>query len=154
MSDPAREQLGPSSIRLVFLEVWIHGRRFPESQDRWDGNWLDVIVHCAKDGASVWAKGAILDVLSVARFRDALDNVYRTLTGEAVLESYEPNLKVHVQSRGRAGHLDVRVEITPNALVQGHWFEFEADQSYLPPLIDQLSAVLQAFPVRGINTTI
>jgi|KBSMisStaDraftv2_1062788.scaffolds.fasta_scaffold61834_3 hypothetical protein len=48
MSEPTREQLGPPSIRLAFLEIWIHGRRFPEAQDRWDRNWLDVVVHCPK----------------------------------------------------------------------------------------------------------
>jgi len=66
-----------------------------------------------------------------------------------VPESYEPNLRVQVRSTDSAGHLCVCVEITPDPLAQRHWFEFEADQSYLPPLTDQLDSVLEMFPLRG-----
>ncbi len=45
--------------------------------------------------------------------------------------------------------LRVRVELTPDPLVQRHWFEFAIDQSYLPGTIRQIDAVLAAFPVRG-----
>ena len=71
-------------------------------------------------------------------------------SGEAVLDSLEPNVRVHVRSSDSAGHLRVHVEITPDHLLQGHWFEFEADQSYLPPVLDQLEAMLKMFPVRGV----
>ena len=151
MSHPTPEQLGPPSLRLAFLQIWVHGRQFPDSMDRWDGNWLNVVVHCGKDGASVWAQGAILDTVSLSRFREDLDRIYRILAGEAVLESHEPNVKAHVKASDNAGHLRIRVELTPDHLVQGHWFEFEADQTYLPPLIDQLDTVLKTFPVRGIE---
>jgi len=79
MSQPTPEQLGPPSLRLEFLEVWIQGRRFPDSQDHWDRSWLNVVVRYANHGASVWTKGAILQTVGVARFRDDLDRVYRTL---------------------------------------------------------------------------
>jgi hypothetical protein len=150
MSHPTPEQLGPPSVRLAFIQIWVYGRQFPDAQDKWDGNWLNVTVHCGKDGGSVWAQGAILDAVALSRFKDELDRIHQTLTGVAVLESHEPNVKARVESSDRAGHLRVRVEITPDNLSQGHWFEFEADQSYLPPLIDQLDSVLRAFPVRGI----
>ena len=150
MSHPTPEQLGPPSVRLAFIQIWVHGRQFPDAQDRWDGNWLNVVVHCGKDGASVWAQGAFLDSVALSRFKDDLHRIYRTLAGVAVLESDEPNVKARVESSDSAGHLRVRIEITPDHLSQGHWFEFEADQSYLPPLIEQLDSVLKAFPVRGI----
>jgi len=150
MSIPTPEQLGPPSVRLAFIQIWVYARQFPDAHDRWDGNWLNVVVHCGKDGASVWAQGAILDTVAFSHFKDDLDRIYRTLAGFAVLESPEPNVKVRVESSDSAGHLRVRVEITPDNLSQGHWFEFEVDQSYLPPLIEQLDSVLKAFPVRGI----
>jgi hypothetical protein len=43
------------------------------------------------------------------------------------------------------------VEVTPDHLAQGHWFEFETDQSYLPAAVAQLESVLLAFPVRGTS---
>ena len=151
MSYPTPEQLGPPSLRLGFLQIWVHSRQFPNAQDRWDGNWLNVAVHCGNNGASVWANGAILDTLALSRFRDGIDRIHRTLGGEAVLESDEPNVRVHVQSSDNTGHLRIRVEITADNLLQGHWFEFEADQSYLPPLINQLDTILKTFPIRGIE---
>ena len=151
MGHPTPEQLGPPSLRLAFLQIWVHGRQFPDAMDRSDGNWLNVVAHCGGDGASVWATGAILDTVALSRFRDDLDRIYRTLVGEAVLESDEPNIKAHVKSSDKAGHLRIRIELTPDHLLQGHWFEFEADQTYLPPLIDQLDTILKTFPVRGIE---
>ena len=50
-----------------------------------------------------------------------------------------------------AGHLAVRAEITPDHLAQGHWFEFEIDQSYLPTTVAQLESALTEFPVKGIR---
>ena len=31
---------------------WVHGWQFPEAQDLWDGNWLNVTAHCGQSGAS------------------------------------------------------------------------------------------------------
>jgi hypothetical protein len=151
MSHPSPEQLGPSSVRLNAFQLWVHGRQFPEAQDQWDGNWLNVTAHCGQAGASVWATGAILDTVGLLRFRDELERLHKTLSGEAVLESHEPNVRVRVTSSDGAGHLQVRVEITPEHLAQSHWFEFEIDQSYLPATVAQLESVLIEFPVKGIN---
>ncbi len=102
-------------------------------------------------GGSVWATGAILDTVGLLRFRDELERLYQTLSGEAVLESHEPNVRVRVGPSDGAGHLDVRAEITPDLLAQGHWFEFAIDQSYLPATIAQLESVMTEFPMKGIN---
>ena len=145
------EQLGPQSVRLQAFQLWVHGREFPEAQDRWDGNWLNVTAHCGQGGASVWATGAILDSIDLVRFRDALERLHQTLSGEAVLESHEPNVRVRVTPTDGAGHLRVRAELTPDHLAQGHWFEFEIDQSDVPATVAQLESVLVAFPVRDID---
>jgi hypothetical protein len=99
----------------------------------------------------VWASGAILDTIGLLRFRDELQRLHQTLSGEAVLESHEPNVAVRVTTADGAGHLRVRVDVTPDHITQAHWFEFEIDQSYLPAAVAQLESVLAAFPVRGIS---
>ncbi len=152
MNHPSPEQLGPPSVRLKAFQLWVHSRQFPEAQDQWDGNWLNVTVHCGESGASVWATGAILDSIGLVRFRNDLERLHHSLSGEAVLESHEPNVRVRVAARDGAGHLHVRAEITPDHLAQGHWFEFEIDQSYLPATVAQLESVLVAFPVRGMTS--
>jgi hypothetical protein len=151
MSHRSPEQLGPPSVRLKAFQLWVHGRQFPEARNQWDGNWLNVTVHCGQSGASVWCTGAILDSIGLVRFRDELERLHHTLSGEAVLESQEPNVRVRVASSDGAGHLHVRAEITPDHPAQGHWFEFEIDQSYLAATVEQLESVLLKFPVKVIN---
>jgi hypothetical protein len=90
-------------------------------------------------------------LVGLLRFRDELERLYKTLSGEDVLELHEPNVVVRVTAGDRAGHLRVRTDITPDHLAQGHWFEFEIDQGYLPATIADLELVLVAFPVRGMN---
>ena len=70
------------------------------------------------------------------------------------LTSPEPNLHVRVGPPGRHGRVRLRVEITPDPAVQGHWFETEIDQGQLPPAILQLERVLERFPVRGLPVAI
>lgn len=149
MAFPSLERSGPPSVQLGAFQLWVHGRQFPEAQDEWDGNWLIVTARCGQAGASVWATGAMLDSVGLQRFRDGLEQLHRTLSGDVVLESLEPNIKVHVAASDGAGHLTVRAEITPDHLSQGHWFEFEADQSYIPAVVAQLDSVLMQFPVKS-----
>jgi hypothetical protein len=151
MGHPSPEQLGPPSLRLSAFQLWVHGWQFPEARDKWDGNWLNVTVHCGQAGASVWAAGAILDTIGLLRFRDGLERLHQTLSGQAVLESHEANVAVRVTAVDRAGHVRVRADITSDHLTQGHWFEFEIDQSYLPAAVAELELILVAFPVRGLN---
>ena len=151
MSHAAVEQLGPPSFRLAAFQLWVHGRQFPAAHDRWDGNWLNVTAHCGQAGASVWATGPILDTTGLLRFRNQLERLHQTLSGEAVLESHEPNVVVRVAAADGLGHVRVRVEVSPDQLAQGHWFEFEIDQSYLPTTVAQLESALTEFPVKGIR---
>lgn len=151
MNHATVEQLGPPSVRLAAFHLWVHGCQFPDAQDKWDGNWLNVTAHCGQAGGSVWATGAILDTTGLLRFRDELERLHQTLSGEAVLESHEPNVVVRVAATDGAGHLRMRVEVTPDHLAQGHWFEFEIDQSYIAATVAQLEAVLVTFPIRDMN---
>ena len=36
------DHLGEPDIKLAGLQIWVHGRQFPDSDDYWDGNWLYV----------------------------------------------------------------------------------------------------------------
>lgn len=134
LRDSSGKNLGPPSIQLGSLQVWVFGRQFPDAHDRWDGNWLNVAVHCGGDGASVWTSGSILDTVSFSEFRTGLRRIYETLAGDAVLESVEPEIRVQVSVSDSLGHHRVRVEINriTSENGHGHWFEFGVDQTYLP----------------------
>lgn len=83
-----------------------------------------------------------------ARFRDELIRFHRTLSGEASLSGYEPNLKVKLTADVQ-GHVFGDIEITPDDLTQGHHFEIGFDQSYLPALIASCDALIERYPVIG-----
>ena len=94
------DKLGYPDIEIGGLRVWIHGREFPDSEDVWDGNWLRATAECSAEGARVTTSGAILHLLSFKRWADAVDALYESLNGRAVLEPIEPNLSVSLAGDG------------------------------------------------------
>jgi hypothetical protein len=148
MNDRRFEELGEPDIQFSELQVWIHDRQFPECDDYWDGNWLRVIAHYGAEGADVWTAGPIVHLGDLVRWLQALEELNRNLTGQADLISLEPELSVKI-SVDILGQLLIEVEITPNHMSQKHWFQSEADQSYLPPLITGCRRILKNFPLRG-----
>jgi hypothetical protein len=142
------ENLGAPDIKLNGLQIWIHGRQFPNDEDYWDGNWLNVTAHCGYHGADVWTSGAILHVPDIARWLDSLEWMNKSLSGEADLVSLEPELVVELKMDS-LGKISMRVEITPDHITQEHNFQFEIDQSYLVGLIESCRRVIAKYPIRG-----
>ena len=136
------------TIELGALQIWVHGYQFPEATDAWDGNWLRVTARCSVPGATVEVTGAILDTVSFQRFQGELARVYQTLDGVATLESHEPNLTVVVQAHRSTGHLEARVDITPDHMYQEHSFLIGADQTHLPTVMRGCAEVLRRYPIR------
>lgn len=141
--------LGEPDLKVAGFQLWVHGRQFPEAEDYYDGNWLRVTAHCGASDASVWAQGAILMVTDIAGFGDGCAAILRGEMKSAVLDPCEPELRVSLEASDSLGHIRARVEITPDHLRQSHRFEFEVDQSYLPGIIKQCSAITQEYLVRG-----
>ena len=92
-------KLGPPQIRLAGLQIWVHSRQFPESDDYWDGNWINVTAHCGAKGADVWTSGSIIHLPEIKRWADACEKMHATLSGEANLECMEPWLLVELRMR-------------------------------------------------------
>jgi hypothetical protein len=70
--------LGLPGIALAGLQIWVQGRQFPDAQDYWDGNWLDVTVHCGGEGASVWVSGSIIHLSELLDWRDQTKQMRQT----------------------------------------------------------------------------
>jgi hypothetical protein len=153
MRSAARAPSQTPAIELGDFRLVVHRRQFPDAQDRWDGNWLDVTAQCAQAGAIVAAAGPLLETGDLARFRRELAALTATGDGEAVLRGEEPNVVVRVTAPRGLGELHVRVEVTPQPQAQGHWFACVVDPSYAFETIRQLDAVLALFPLRGQRTT-
>jgi hypothetical protein len=118
------------------------------ADDYWDGNWLQVTVHCGAPGASVWVTGPIVHVPEIAHFLRGVEVIHASLQGEATLPCMEPELAVTLTAEGR-GHITMVVAMTPDHLSQAHRFTFTLDQSYLPPVIDNCRTILRQYPVKG-----
>lgn len=135
-----------TALEAVSIEVL--GRQFPEAMDWSDGNWLTSPIHIDV-GRFRADLPAMLRVDELARFRAGLEEISQTLAGEAVLESMEGWLRLTVRcsSRGSLQVVGTAVDL-PGA---GNELRFEIggmDQSFLPELIAQLSAMERALPLR------
>jgi hypothetical protein len=142
------EPLEAPDLHIAGLRLWVHGRQFPMADDYWDGNWLQVTVHCGAPGARVWVTGPILHVSEIAHFLRGVEAIYASLQGEATLPCMEPELGVTLTAEGR-GHITMVVAITPDHLSQAHRFTFTLDQSYLPPVMDYCRTLLRQYPIKG-----
>ena len=142
------ENLGVPDITLDSLQIWVHGRRFPNEEDYWDGNWLNVTAHCGTHGADVWTSGAILHIPDIARWLVALEEINKTLSGEANLVSLEPELCVELSMK-ELGQISMWVGFSPDHMTQEHKFQFEIDQSYLLGLIESCRKVMAKYPIKG-----
>ncbi len=144
----ALDDFGEPALKVAGFQLWIHGRQFPKSDHCYDGNWLRVTAHCGASGASVWAQGAIVMVTDIAGFGKQCDEMHRGNATCASLDPLEPELCISLQATDGLGHILAQVEITPDDLSQSHRMEFGIDQSYLPNIMKQCSAIVQDYPVR------
>jgi hypothetical protein len=147
-SEEFNENLGEPDIKLNGLQIWIHGRQYPNEPDYWDGNWLSVTAHCGSKGADVWTSGDILHVPDLVRWLAALKVMNETMSGAADLVSLEPELSVELKMSG-LGQIQMKVEISPEHTTQQHSFQFGLDQSYLEGLIADLRSLLAKYPIKG-----
>jgi len=131
-----------------YLTLAIHGRKRLESEDYWDGNFL----WCTAEVTAGTFRGSVSNVIrneDLIRFLDGLEVLYQRLDGEAMLDTLENWLDLRVIGVGH-GQIEVRGALC-DAPVGGNQLEFRLaiDQTYLPPLIGQILAAVEAFPIVG-----
>jgi len=135
-------------LKLGGFSLWVYGRQFPDANDYWDGNWLNVRARAEAFGALVEARGAFVHTPELADFAKQLETLHATLVGEAVLQCMEPNLQIAIRGDS-IGHMELRVRITPDHMSQSHDFKFDLDQTYLSPFLNGFKSVLLRWPVRA-----
>jgi hypothetical protein len=131
-------------LSFLGFSLWILGRPFPDAQDAFDREGLTVVACCTASGALVTTEPFVLQDRNLLRWLEDLEPVYTRLEGKALLDPYEPYLRVEIAARS-LGHMQMRVNITPEPLAQSHEFLFEFDQTLLPSLLGQLRTSLAAF---------
>jgi hypothetical protein len=139
------------NLKLAGLSLWVLGRQFPEAQDFWDGNWLNVQARVQAAGASVEARGAFVRTTEIAKFVEELEVLNANLVGEAALRCLEPTLRIVIRGDAR-GHATAQVMITPDHMTQSHEFRFDFDQTYFGLLLDGCRNVLSNWPIRSATS--
>ena len=147
MNNSDTQKLGEPDLKMLGFKLWIHGRQFPESDDFWDGNWLNITAYCGESGANVLINGPYVSLNEIAQWKSICNLLYQELTGEEELRFIEPNLNFQIRLNHGKGYL--RIFITPDQLNQSHWFEFEVDQSHLYHFISDCNSILKKFPING-----
>lgn len=94
-------------------------------------------------------EGVTSDYLSrnaLTLFGTQLEALYKTLRGEAFLETLEGNFNVELRGDGQ-GHVTVQFDVMDNTARLK--FGAHIDQTFLPELINQVRKVLTAFPYES-----
>ncbi len=73
--DKYREKLGEPDIELAGLRIWVHGRQFPDNEDYWDANWLNITA-CGAQGATVRVSGNIIQLPEIAHLLTGAKALY------------------------------------------------------------------------------
>ena len=147
MTSPSDEP----DLQVGGFSLWVHGREFPDMDDYWDSNWLNVTARMEASGARVETEGPILRIDDLHGFAKDLATLNQTLKGSVELKPLEPNLCLSLQGNG-LGQIAVELSITPDHLDQDHVFRFGLDQTYLGPLITSCEAIIEKYPVRGLDS--
>lgn len=131
-----------------YLTLTVHRRNIPGSTDYWDGNFL----WCTAEIVAGAFRGSLSNVLrneDLARFLTRVEDLYRRLDGEALLDTLEGWLDLRLIGDGR-GHVEAHGQLFDDS-VHGNRLEFRLffDQTRLPPIMGQLRAALEQFPVVG-----
>ncbi len=130
------------------MQIWTHSRRYPESQNFWDVNWLNTTFLCQARGASVWVSGDILHNTEIADWLNVLENLNGTLSDEAILRTMENYVNVKILPR-TFQRVSIGVNISPERTSQQHYFEYWESQNYLNDIIASCRKVLTKFPIKG-----
>ncbi len=150
MTTNVLRELGEPNLPLAGLRLWARAREFPESTDRWDGNWLQTIALCVYPGGEVVVEGPFLRTDELQNFADQCAKRHSTLVGDARLDCMEPGLRVVLKGNSQ-GQIAVEIALTPNHLTQRHEFRDQIDQSYLPGIVGSCRDILRRFPIVGVD---
>lgn len=136
-----------------FLLVEVMARSYPQSLDYDDGNWLTTQIS-VQAGAFAGSYHASLRCEEFARFLSSLRLVEASFGTDipayaAEFDTMEGQLSIVI--RGDVwGHFTASCVAVDDFGARNRLeFTLAFDRTYLPAMLDELEAIIQAFPVRG-----
>ena len=140
------EQDSLPDIEIGTLSIWIQGRPFPNSEQAWDRDYLNVRVIARMRAGTISLTGTGIRSGELAMFSRALAAMSEELAGEAWLDGSDLGTTVHFRFSDAVGHLAVTVKMTPTHIDEWHEMTFQLDQTDLKPILAQFRDVLARYP--------
>ena len=135
-------------IEIAQLQIEVHGYQFPNADDYYDANWLNVSIRYAGANSKIWLEEPCLLTVELSAFRDQLRQLSDLSVEGAVLRPLEPYIELEVARAGSLGGLSAKVRLKPDLIDEVHELQMGLDLSYLPGIVAQFDRVLSQFPVR------
>lgn len=131
---------------LLTLTLWGHSH--PDAEDYWDGNWLYAGIE-VKAGGFSGSVGGQIRAEELVDFRGQLVVLQESLRGTADFKTMEDWLSIRADGDGR-GHITFRCVVLDErgggATLR---FTLATDQTFTRSTLAELTAAVEAFPVRG-----
>src|SRR6056297_1886806 len=107
MSKFGIDKFGEPDLKMNQLNLWIHGRQFPNADDFWDSNWLNISALCSESGADVYINGPLIHLSEIESWLNLCQELDQTLSGVAELNFIEPNLIFKIELEKGRGTLSI-----------------------------------------------
>ncbi|WP_243295296.1 WapI family immunity protein [Geothrix mesophila] len=116
--------------------------------EAFDDNWLVARIEISV-GSFTGTFPLCLTPQDFESFISPMEQLYKSLTGQAKFETIEGQIEVSLTGDGRGG-----IEVAGHALDRAGIgnrleFGFTIDQTYFPPMLRQLRDIVTEFPTRG-----
>ncbi len=130
------------------ITLGVMRRSHADCTDYWDGNWLATEISVVIGGFRGRADADLRSEEFVA-FRDQLQTLYQSLTGQAEFHTMEGWLELRFIA-DRLGHVKIAGDLLDQPGIGNRLsFALDLDQTYLPSILSALDEVIRAFPVIG-----
>ena len=129
-----------------YISLTVSGRECPSSGDYWDANWLRCAVEITVGAFRGYLEGMIRTE-ELERFRGQLQRLNEQLDGEAEFSTLEDWISLRLIGDGR-GHIEARCRLCDDPAGGNRLTcRLNMDQTFLPPLLRELSELNKAYPV-------
>jgi hypothetical protein len=135
------EKLGNPNISFLSINIWIFNRPYKDSNDPYDSDWINIYFEFKNAFIKYKDDGALLTLSCIERFLKELKEMYKNLSGKAELSTYEPNIKIIIESKN-GGKMECKY-IFEKDYKSNFITEEEFDQTYLPKLIQELEESIE-----------
>jgi hypothetical protein len=143
------DNLEKQDFILGGLQIWIHGRQYPDKTDYWDGNWLVVTIHCGSSSSDVWVKNEpALHLSQLKQWMIQLDLLSNAKEKEITFDDIEPYLKMNLKMEAD-NSFKFMVEVAPCSIGKTYTYLFSLCKNDIEQAVSDLRKISMNYPLIG-----